>query len=417
MTPGRVPRAATRSTRTRSSAFLRFYAEACLARGVTPLIENVPPVLRMRTGGVFLSPVGGHWRDLLALARARPRARLHARHLARGAVPLVRAPPTRSLFGLASDDELDLERYVEELGPRGRGRARLRRARPARRGPPVRRRRARPRPGRARGSASSSRTSSPRSTSPTPRARRHEGRLPRDRARARAAGASRRTAPRAAAPGRTTSTGRRCSAAATRCPRCSSCRSASAAGACCSPAAAARSAARCRPSCSASGPSASRSSTRNEALADRRPARARRGRALEHVDHVLCDIRDAGRLERELARARPDVVFHLAAYKHVDWAEVYPEEFVDNEPARQLERCCARPRRPASRRSSSPRPTRPRCAASFYGRTKRFMEQLDRLLGARAGGAAHRPCGSSTCSAAPAAPPSSSCARRARACR
>src|SRR5919202_3403695 len=46
--------------------FLRFYATACLAHGVTPLIENVPPVLRMRTGGVFLSPVGGHWRDLLA---------------------------------------------------------------------------------------------------------------------------------------------------------------------------------------------------------------------------------------------------------------------------------------------------------------------------------------------------------------
>src|SRR5919199_6905548 len=41
------------------AAFLRFYAQACAAQGVTPLIENVPPVLRMRTGGVFLSPVGG----------------------------------------------------------------------------------------------------------------------------------------------------------------------------------------------------------------------------------------------------------------------------------------------------------------------------------------------------------------------
>src|SRR5438067_12224818 len=47
-------------------AFLRFYARACTERGVRPLIENVPPVLRMRTGGVFLSPLGGHWRDLLA---------------------------------------------------------------------------------------------------------------------------------------------------------------------------------------------------------------------------------------------------------------------------------------------------------------------------------------------------------------
>src|ERR1051325_5855055 len=46
--------------------FLRFYARTCTERGVTPLIENVPPVLRMRTGGVFLTQVGGHWRDLLA---------------------------------------------------------------------------------------------------------------------------------------------------------------------------------------------------------------------------------------------------------------------------------------------------------------------------------------------------------------
>src|SRR5215211_5198352 len=45
--------------------FLTFYAEACRSRGVTPLIENVPPVLRMRTGGVYLSRVGGHWRDML----------------------------------------------------------------------------------------------------------------------------------------------------------------------------------------------------------------------------------------------------------------------------------------------------------------------------------------------------------------
>src|SRR5215208_1222287 len=45
--------------------FLRFFADACSSRGVTPLIENVPPILRMRTGGVYLSPIGGHWRDLL----------------------------------------------------------------------------------------------------------------------------------------------------------------------------------------------------------------------------------------------------------------------------------------------------------------------------------------------------------------
>ena len=48
---------------------------------------------------------------------------------------------------------------------------------------------------------------------------------------------------------------------------------------------------------------------------------------LARFEHVLCDIRDRGRLEHETTRARPDVVFHLAAYKHVDWAERYPEEF------------------------------------------------------------------------------------------
>src|SRR3954471_2372634 len=40
--------------------FLRFFADACAGVGVKPLIENVPPVLRQRSGGVFLSPIGGH---------------------------------------------------------------------------------------------------------------------------------------------------------------------------------------------------------------------------------------------------------------------------------------------------------------------------------------------------------------------
>src|SRR5206468_11258812 len=97
-------------------AFLRFYADACLARGVTPLIENVPPVLRMRTGGVFLSPVGGHWEDLLAWRAHVPELgfTIDTSHAA-----LFRsfAAAYPSLFGLESDEGLELERYVEELGP------------------------------------------------------------------------------------------------------------------------------------------------------------------------------------------------------------------------------------------------------------------------------------------------------------
>src|SRR5919199_1550777 len=96
--------------------FLTFYAGSCTDRGVTPLIENVPPVLRMRTGGVFLSPVGGHWRDLLEWRERVPELRftIDTSHAA-----LFRsfAAVYPSLFALASDADLGLDRYVEELGP------------------------------------------------------------------------------------------------------------------------------------------------------------------------------------------------------------------------------------------------------------------------------------------------------------
>src|SRR5687768_871262 len=96
--------------------FLAFYADACRTHGVTPLIENVPPVLRMRTGGVYLTPVGGHWRDLLEWRERVPglRVTLDTSHAALFASFAAAHP---SLFGLASDEELGLERYVEELGP------------------------------------------------------------------------------------------------------------------------------------------------------------------------------------------------------------------------------------------------------------------------------------------------------------
>jgi nucleoside-diphosphate-sugar epimerase len=116
----------------------------------------------------------------------------------------------------------------------------------------------------------------------------------------------------------------------------------------------------------------------------------RRGRdpaAVERMSHVLCDIRDAGRLETEFGRARPDVVFHLAAYKHVDWAETYPEEFVDNNlhgswnVLRAAEKAGVDTVVVASTDKAA-------LAASFYGRTKRFMEQLTAYAARRAG--AHR---------------------------
>jgi FlaA1/EpsC-like NDP-sugar epimerase len=116
-------------------------------------------------------------------------------------------------------------------------------------------------------------------------------------------------------------------------------------------------------------------------IADRR---SRDPGTLERFDHVLCDIREPGRLERELAAAKPDVVFHLAAYKHVDWAEVFPEEFVDTNlngswnVLRAAEAAGVETVVVASTDKAA-------LAQSFYGRTKRFMEQLTAFAARRTG--------------------------------
>src|ERR671918_1854874 len=96
--------------------FLRFYAETCLAHGVTPLIENVPPVLRMRVGGIFLSPIGGHWRDLKEWRERVPELGFTI-DVSHAALFRSFAAAYPTAFGLSSADDLELERFVEELGP------------------------------------------------------------------------------------------------------------------------------------------------------------------------------------------------------------------------------------------------------------------------------------------------------------
>ena len=92
-------------------------------------------------------------------------------------------------------------------------------------------------------------------------------------------------------------------------------------------------------------------------------------------------------------RARaPDVVFHLAAYKHVDWAERYPEEFVDTNldgswnVLRAAEAAGVGTVVVASTDKAA-------LAASFYGRTKRFMEQLTAYSARARRRPAHAPSG------------------------
>jgi nucleoside-diphosphate-sugar epimerase len=362
--------------------FLRFFADACLDRDVTPLIENVPPVLRMRTGGVYLSPVGGHWRDLLEWRERVPELgfTLDTSHAA-----LFRnfAASYPSLFGLESDDELELERYVEELGPASEvahvsdAHGLLGEGLPYGSGEltgldPVVRRIGElvpyvvaeinePDPARSpdmkAGYRQLERVFAQPPVGPAPQ--------PPRRLRKETFDWQRVLQLRDPVPSvlelqelfggrRVLITGGGGSIASSLATLLGGFR-----------------------------PEALTLLDGHEAAltSDRR---SRDPLALERMSHVLCDIRDAGRLEVEFGRANPDVVFHLAAYKHVDWAEVYPEEFVDNNlhgswnVLRAAEKAGVDTVVVASTDKAA-------LAASFYGRTKRFMEQLTAYAARRAG--------------------------------
>lgn len=53
------------------------------------------------------------------------------------------------------------------------------------------------------------------------------------------------------------------------------------------------------------------------------------GQPEERLHFHLADVRNRRRIAAIFAATRPDVVFHLAAYKHVPWAEVAPSEYLD----------------------------------------------------------------------------------------
>ena len=361
--------------------FLGFFAEACLARGVKPLVENVPPVLRMRIGGVFLSLVGGDWRDLVRWRERVPELgfTLDTSHAA-----LFRsfAAAYPSLFGLAADDELELERYVEELGPHaevahvsdahgllgeglplGSGELALE---------PVVRRLAElvrfvvaeinePDPARSRDMKAGYRAIERALREPAGFLARAPRRLRADGFDWQAVLERRDPVPSLLALQETFG-GRRVLVT----------------GGC-------GSIGRALASLLAGfRPERITLLDGHEAAltADRR---SRDAISLARISHVLCDVRDAGRLERELADARPDLVFHFAAYKHVDWAELYPEEFVDTnlQGSWNLLRAADAVGVETVVVASTDKAA---LAASFYGRTKRFMEQLT-AFAARRGGA------------------------------
>jgi FlaA1/EpsC-like NDP-sugar epimerase len=365
--------------------FLSHYAVACLGAGVTPLIENVPPVLRMRTGGVYLTPVGGHWRDLQEWCGRIEglRATFDTSHAALFEHFAAAYP---SLFGLPDDGELSLDRCVEELAeltdvahvsdahgllgeglPYGTGELEL---------DPVVRRLGEtvpyivaeinePDPARSEDMKAGYRAieralddGGPATAVP----RRRSSRMPVDTFDWQAVVGRRDPVPsvlelqerfggrRVLITGGGGWIGGRLASLLLG----------------------------FRPERVTLLDSHEASLT-----ADRR---ARSAAQLEVCEHVLGDIRDGGQFAAAVERARPDAIFHLAAYKHVDWAETHPEQFVDTNlqgswnVLRAAEASGVGTVVVASTDKAA-------LAASFYGRTKRFMEQLTAYSARKGGGA------------------------------
>ena len=360
--------------------FLDFFADACAARGVTPLIENVPPVLRMRSGGVFLSPLGGHWADLLAW-RARVPALGYTFDTSHAALFRAFVAAYPGLFGLFGDEGLELERYVEELGPAtevahvsdaagvlgeglpyGAGELDL---------DPVTRRLGdlvpyivaeinEPDPARSPAMKAGYREVE-RALGLAPVAwRRPVRRLPGEEFDWPAVVGRRDPVPavlelerrfggsRVVLTGGAGSIGRGLATFL-----------------------------------DGLRPQRITLLDSHEAslAADRR---ARLGGAAVRFDHALCDVRDRERVREEMTLARPDVLIHLAAYKHVDWAERYPEEFVATNLEGSwnvIEAAVAAGARSVVVASTD----KAALATSSYGRTKRLMEQLAAAAAARHG--------------------------------
>src|SRR3954454_15142564 len=359
---------------------LRFYAATCAAAGVKPLIENVPPVLRQRSGGVFLSPIGGHWRDLLRWRAQIPELgfTFDTSHAALFRSFTAAYP---SLFGLESDEGLELERYVTELGPAaqvahvsdaagllgeglnyGAGEVDL---------DPVVRRLGElvpyivaeinePDHERSPNMKAGYRRIQRALEQPAEAWRPPPRRLPgegfdwqtvvrrRDPVPALLELQERLGGARVLITGGAGSIGR----------------------------ALATLVLGFRP--------------RSVALLDAHEAslaadrRSRDALALSHTEYVLCDVRDRERTMTEVARAAPDVVFHLAAYKHVDLAERFPEEYAATtlDGSWNVLRAAGEAGCGCVVVASTDKAA---LASSRYGRTKRLMEQLAAVSGVPAG--------------------------------
>jgi nucleoside-diphosphate-sugar epimerase/sugar phosphate isomerase/epimerase len=360
--------------------FLSFYCDTCLSLGVRPLIENVPPILRMRRGGVYLSRVGGHWRDLVAWRDRLPQLGFTI-DISHAALFSSFAAANPTLAGMHDPEELHVKRFIDELGPAaevghvsdaygtlgeglpyGSGELEMDSL--------VRHLGAHvpwlvaevdePDPVRSGDMKAAYRGIEQALTAPATEPRPRPRKTRSERFDWEAVVGRRDPVP-AVLELQEVFGGRRVLV---------------------------------------TGGGGSVGGALADLLLGFRPERVtlldthensltadRRARdpaALERIAHVLCDIRDPGRIADEFRKARPDVVFHLAAYKHVDAAEAFPEEFIDTNlqgtwnVLRSAQELGVDTTVVASTDKAS-------LAASFYGRTKRLMEQLAAFTASRRG--------------------------------
>jgi nucleoside-diphosphate-sugar epimerase/sugar phosphate isomerase/epimerase len=364
-------------------SFLRFYVEACTSRGIEPLIENVPPVLRMRTGGIYLSQIGGHWRDLCEWRGRIPELgfTLDTSHAA-----LFRsfASAYPALFAVECPEELRLARYIAELGPATRvahvsnARGLLGEGLPYRAGeldldPIVR----------DLGELVPYIVAEINEPDPT-----RSGDMKNAyEAIESALGAERDPAPpiwRPPLPARDRFDWQ--AVLRLRDPV---------------PSMLELEQLLCGRRVLITGGGGSIGRALATFLLGFRPERivlvdshepslaidrrARDPADLERISHVLGDVRDGERVEATLAAEKPDVLFHLAAYKHVDWAERFPAEFVETNlrgswnVLRAAEATAVQTVVVASTDKAA-------LATSLYARTKRLMEQLTAHAAGAGGG-------------------------------
>ena len=102
------------------------------------------------------------------------------------------------------------------------------------------------------------------------------------------------------------------------------------------------------------------------------------------LDFRPADVRGRRRIAAIFAAARPEVVFHLAAYKHVPWAEAEPSEYLDVN-LRGGRVVIEEAARVGARRIVYPSTDKAVNPPSLYGATKRIIEAQLRETATRAG--------------------------------